>query len=98
MKLLKKKIFNGKSYKEYKTKKAQEKFAESLITIGLSFYIASFSPLINLILGGPTKLTLGLLAVTVFGVIAGFNFREEGLRIIDEIESEALDLTRLKTT
>ena len=87
--MLMKKIFNGKGYKEYRSKEAQIKFADSLVAIGIAFFVSAFSPLIKYALGGTAESSLGLLWVTVIGIVLGVHFRNKGLEIIDEIESKS---------
>lgn len=81
------KLLTGKGYKEYKSKKTQKKFAESLITIGNIFFIAGISPLLSLIINGFNNFNLHLLA-TAFGFTIGAMTRNYGLETLDIIELE----------
>ena len=81
-------LLNGKGYKEYKSKKAQIKFAESLIAIGAALFITGLSPIMNYVLGGSITSSIGMLWITGIGILLGAFFRDKGLKIIDEIESK----------
>ncbi len=90
-----KEAFNGKGYKNYKSRNAKKKFADSLLKLADRLFFLSMSTLFiialqinNTILQSSNIIFwITLIGVAIF-IILGICYRHEGLKIYDYLEKE----------
>ena len=82
-----KEVFHGQGFRAYKSGKAKEKFADSILKIADKLFWAPLASLVAIGLNGK-ELVFEVFFITAVLLILGMWLRHVGLKAIDEVEAD----------